>query len=418
MVSGMDGAKRSATKPRRIVTSRVFFASRSTYVRVPLFAPNGSATQTTFDGACQLGRDRGKRKRANDSKPVRVDEEELLPGGVGDDDRVTRDRHGRRAAAEGQLSDEPVVGRIDRGERVRRYRRQCRRRVMARRDDGDRRRDGDQRTACDEREPACTSPTIQRHDGPPSAERGVLRQDEPLKLLQLGTWLDGQFLDEQGARGAVDLERFGLATCAVEGKHQLPTRPLPQRLPVDQCAQHRERFFLASERDQPVRPIGLSRGSELVEPADLGLRERFEAKVGECVASPEGERGRQRPLCLSIAVAVEERPSLGREPPELDSVQLAGPEAKEIAAANGLDPVCTEGLAEPGHVHLDALRGVRRASRPPQLLDDPVYRERLVRVDGKQREKRSFSAGSDGHLAAVVHDCERPQQAHLHSPRR
>ena len=58
----------------------------------------------------------------------------------------------------------------------------------------------------------------------------VLLEHRQLKFPQLRARLDGQFLDQQRAPGAVGLERVGLATAAVESDHQLPAEPLAQRM--------------------------------------------------------------------------------------------------------------------------------------------------------------------------------------------
>ena len=49
----------------------------------------------------------------------------------------------------------------------------------------------------------------------------ILAQDCPLELLQLGPRLDSELFDEDPAGPPVGIERFGLASRAVEREHVL-----------------------------------------------------------------------------------------------------------------------------------------------------------------------------------------------------
>ena len=51
-----------------------------------------------------------------------------------------------------------------------------------------------------------------------------------MQLLKSRRRLDPELLDERPARVLVRLERLGLPSAAVERKHQLSARPLPERV--------------------------------------------------------------------------------------------------------------------------------------------------------------------------------------------
>ena len=68
-------------------------------------------------------------------------------------------------------------------------------------------------------------------------ERRVLHQDHPLERRAAAGPAEAELVGERAARGAVGRERLGLAAGAVQRDHQLPPRPLAQRLGGDGRAQ-------------------------------------------------------------------------------------------------------------------------------------------------------------------------------------
>ena len=61
-------------------------------------------------------------------------------------------------------------------------------------------------------------------------ERGVVGEDRLVEVMQLGSRLDPELLDEDLARVAVGLQRVGLAAAAVQREHQLRVQPLAPRM--------------------------------------------------------------------------------------------------------------------------------------------------------------------------------------------
>src|SRR5439155_16490339 len=120
-------------------------------------------------------------------------------------------------------------------------------------------------------------------------ERLVLAKDGRFEGLELRAGLDAQLLDERLPCRAVRRQSVRLPSRAVEREHELSSRTLAERVALD------ERLELEHELGVPAQgEVGLDSllerdGAELLEPGDLGLRERLVRKVGECRTAPQGK---------------------------------------------------------------------------------------------------------------------------------
>ena len=136
--------------------------------------------------------------------------------------------------------------------------------------------------------------------------------------------------------------------------------------------------------------------AQLLEPADLGGRERLVGEVGERVAVPERER-----------VA---RARLAHQPLEAHGVDVALGQLQLVAAAVGHDSnaVAVEDASEMRHVVLHHLRRARRQLVTPQALGEPVRRHRPARLQGEHREYRPLLAGAQLDGPVPEANLERP----------
>ena len=130
----------------------------------------------------------------------------------------------------------------------------------------------------------------------------------------------------------------------------------------------------------------------VLEAGDFGLEKGRLRKICERRPAPKPERLTNQ-LCRTGGVPAAARLGGFRDQrPESLSVELAGRERDRIAGATGLDPsprrasVIAERPAQPGDVHLHALRRARRRLVGPEVVHDAVERDRLV---GVQEEARS-----------------------------
>ncbi len=231
-------------------------------------------------------------------------------------------------------------------------------------------------------------------------QRVVLAQDRRLELLQLGARVEAELLDEGLARIAVRRERIGLAPGAVEREHELPARPLAQGLRLDERLELGDELGVAREREVGVDPLFEGDRPQLLEPGDLGLRERLVEEVGESRAAPQAERLAESGLRCLGAPVLKRVSTLVGEADEAVRVDPVRVELEHVARrARGDDR--PERLAELRHVDLDGVRGgLGRLSRP-EALDEAVDGDDATDVEREDGEQcaRLWPAEPDGTTA-------------------
>ena len=115
---------------------------------------------------------------------------------------------------------------------------------------------------------------------------------------------------------------------------------------------------------------------QLLQPADLGLREALAGELRERRATPQRQRLVELALGLERLEAVE--------------VELAGLDAQQVAGRPRLDPLAAEELAQVGDVDLQRLVDGRRRVLLPQRVDQPVSRDDAIGVEQQQGQQRAL----------------------------
>ena len=125
---------------------------------------------------------------------------------------------------------------------------------------------------------------------------------------------------------------------------------------------------------------------KLLQPADLALRPRLVGELGERRAAPERE-GLAQPLGRGRRLGPAR---LGHEALEAVQIEAARLDAELVAPRPRDDHVVAERLAELGDVRLQDLRRSGRRAAGPEILDQPVARHGLVRVQEQDRQERTW----------------------------
>ena len=149
---------------------------------------------------------------------------------------------------------------------------------------------------------------------------------------------------------------------------------------------------------------------QLGEPADLGLSPRLVGEVGEGRAAPERESLAQAPARSRRLGSAR----LGDEPLEAVQVETVRLDDELVARRARDDHVAAERLAELGDVRLQDLRRRGRRAAGPEILDQPVARDGLTRVQEQDREQRTRLRRVQRDDAAVGDGFERPEYAEVH----
>ena len=116
-----------------------------------------------------------------------------------------------------------------------------------------------------------------------------------MQAPQLGRRLDPDLVD-QGLPGVAErLERVGLAPAPVQREHPLRVQPLPQRVLRQQRVDLPDDLVMPAGGQVRLDRQLPGREPQLVEPADLGPRERLVGQVRERIAAKQRERLSRRP---------------------------------------------------------------------------------------------------------------------------
>jgi hypothetical protein len=138
------------------------------------------------------------------------------------------------------------------------------------------------------------------------------------------------------------------------------------------------------------------------------------------------EIGQRRPAPEAECVAEESRREFGRrllrlreQPLEAEQVELVRPYSDQIARLLRDDDFAwRKRLAQLGDVVLERiLRGLGRL-RTPELVDQSVGRDDLVRAGEQQGEDCPLPRSTERKRTALVEDCDRSEDPKLHDSSR
>ena len=235
-----------------------------------------------------------------------------------------------------------------------------------------------------------------------------------MQVAQLGAGLHADRLHERRACVPIGLQRLRLPARAIQREHLLRAQSLAQRLIGDQRPQLAEHLAVAA-RDQ----VGVDRQlgrlqPQLLQPPDLGARERLISHVGQRAAAPQRER---RP-CFSVRRPVG---MLGRgdqplEPDRIDTIDRE-PELVAATAREDLRRAPAQQLAQLGHVELHHLGRRRRRALAPQSLTQPIGRHGLVDLQREHRQHGALLWRTERYRPAVKARLDRPEETNVHVAR-
>jgi len=102
------------------------------------------------------------------------------------------------------------------------------------------------------------------------------------------------------------------------------------------------------------------------------------------------------------------------EPFEAVEVELVGLQVEDVAGGTGLEPAVAERLAQLRDRVLEDLRRRRRRPAVPELVDQPLARQQLVRVQQHEDQERLLLAPVQRDRPVLPDDLERAQDAKFH----
>ncbi len=143
-------------------------------------------------------------------------------------------------------------------------------------------------------------------------------------------------------------------------------------------------------------------------------REGEVGELGQRVAPPAGQCCCQALRSVDDAAGVESPPTTLDLVLELEEVDVAARHVEDVAVATAEQPVRTDDLAQLGDSLLQGVGGVVGQRVTPELLEDPMVRERRAGVNCEQREERALPGARhlDGGVALKDLDITEDRDAH------
>ncbi len=203
---------------------------------------------------------------------------------------------------------------------------------------------------------------------------------------------------------------------AVESQHELSSRPLAQRMALDERLELGDERRLAAEGQLGVDALLEAGETVLFEPRLLQPGERLR-ELRQRHPAPQVERPPQHPGRL-LSAAIRQRfasPRLQR----LESVQIerVTVEVEAVPRRARLDQLARQALAELGDEDLHHLGRAVRHLIAPEPVDEVVHRHDPARLEQQEREQRPLLAAGQVERACVVCRFERPEYAKVHVAR-
>ena len=153
--------------------------------------------------------------------------------------------------------------------------------------------------------------------------------------------------------------------------------------------------------------------AQLLEPRHLTLGEGLLGEVGQRRPPPQRD-GLQQQLARGDAVPLGHRgvraPQETREPERVE-LRLTDPE--DVSRRLGQKKSVPERLAQPRHVHLDHVAGAGRGRLAPDLPDQTVARDHLVRGQQQHRQQSPLPIRAELDRPPVTPHLQRAQNPEL-----
>ena len=196
--------------------------------------------------------------------------------------------------------------------------------------------------------------------------------------------------------------------------------PFAQGVAVDELAELADEAVVPAESEIGVDPVLECLEPQLVEAIDVGPRELLVGEVVERAALPE-RQGRSQAIGCRVGIAVvQQPPALTGQPLEALGVDLIRAYLQHVSGRQRDENLVLasvaawlERLAKMRDVALEHVRGGLRRRVTPQVVDQSVGGDDLVRTQQEQREHSPLLRASEWERRPTGSDLQRAQDAEI-----
>ena len=110
-------------------------------------------------------------------------------------------------------------------------------------------------------------------------ESDAVVQNRALEVSNRGSGLKSEFVHQTLTAGPVDVERFRLTAAQIERQHEQADKPLTKRMLAHETLELHDDVRVVAVGEAQIDAVFQCDQAELLQPRDLGLRERLERHV-------------------------------------------------------------------------------------------------------------------------------------------
>ena len=240
----------------------------------------------------------------------------------------------------------------------------------------------------------------------------VVAQNGPLERSQLLARLETELFREERSGPPVCGECICLALGAVKGRHELAPETLAERFLSDEAFELRDERGVAAQREFGVDALFEASKAELVEASGLEREGAAVADVGERRATPQCECRAETIRGEPTGGATKCFAPLAEKSFEAAYVDPVGLDLEDVTRRSRDEPVLAERAAQARYVHAERSFGPGRRRPKPELVDQPIGRNRPARIEEQESEERTLSSTAQWQRLTIPHDfyrAERPE---------
>jgi len=246
----------------------------------------------------------------------------------------------------------------------------------------------------------------------------ILAEDLRVQLLKRLAGVYPKLLHQSPSRPVVGRQGFALVAGSVAGEHELRPESLPPRVCGDERLELADQIRITAEGEIGVDSLLQRREAQVVQPSNLGLRERGKGQILQRCTPEESERFAQG-RCGSLRITGRTRPPTlvhqGVEPLQvtlaLAHLQYVSGRARQQPFRH---PVALQHLSQPRDVRLNRVGGGRRRRVAPKSINQTITRDDLVVVEQQDRQGRPLFRAAERKHSLTVSDFKRTQNQELH----
>ena len=230
-----------------------------------------------------------------------------------------------------------------------------------------------------------------------------------MQLLQRRARVDAEPVEECDARILIGLQGLRLPAGAVKRDHQLAAESFAERILAGERLELCDNVVVAAELELRIEAVLDGGEPQFLQTSDLALSERRVGKFCKRRASPERRR-RLQPLDPLLR---RRNTCIGNCTLENGCVHGFGGDAQAVPRGPRGQDFGPEGLAELRDEILERRRGRPRRVLAPDIVDEAIGRNHLVRTDDQRREESPLLLPRQGHNLPFADDFQRAEDSEL-----